>query len=197
MAQVVRSVAALAALAFPVFAPPPPLPFQDYPGASKSVRVGTRIVVGSSMNQGWQVALDCGRAEWKAEDDVLDDARTLGKRFRLGSDFWASLDAAGSVSIGGKEIKAGYWYLALERSKKGEWFLVVLDAEPLRKKHVEPAKSSETSGGTLVPLKDEKLAPPAKQLDVEFAGIVGKPFEWTLEIRFGSHKLAADVTLKS
>jgi hypothetical protein len=197
MFKILRTVTVLVALLFPVvaaFADPPT--FQDTPGASKCVRTGTRIVVGSSMGAGWQVALDCGRAEWKAEDDVTDDARTLGKRFRLGSDFWASLDSAGAVSIGGTEIKAGYWYLALERSKKGEWFLVALDAEPLRKKRIDPSKSSETSGGTLVPLKDEKLAPAAKQLDVEFVSIVGKPFEWTLEIRFGPHRLSADVTLK-
>jgi hypothetical protein len=197
MCHVLRTVTALVVLLLPLSARADPPDFQDAPGASKCVRVGTRIVVASSMGAGWQVALDCGRAEWKAEEDSTDDAQTLGKRFRLGSDFWASLDSAGSVTIGGKEIKAGYWYLALERSKKGEWFLVALDAEPLRKKRIDPSKSAETSGGTLVPLKDEKLAPPARQLDVEFVPVVGKPFEWTLEIRFGPHRLAAGVTLKT
>jgi len=83
-----------------------------------------------------QVAIDYGRPVWKKEydDKVRFDAMTTGKIWRMGSNFWTLLDTQLPLSISGKRVAAGSYYLGLHRSEEGsEWSLVFIDPGRVRK----------------------------------------------------------------
>lgn len=87
-----------------------------------------------------QFAIDYGRPVWKKEyeDPVKFDAMTRGKIWRMGSNFWTVLDTQLPLSIGGRRVSAGVYYLGLHRSEEGsEWSLVFINATAVRKRHLD------------------------------------------------------------
>ena len=63
-------------------------------------------------------AIDYGRPAWKKEyeDAVNFDKLTKGKTYRLGSNFWSSLDTQLPLKISGVRVAPGHYYLGLARS---------------------------------------------------------------------------------
>jgi len=88
------------------------------------------------------VAISYGQPVWKDEyeDATKFDSMTKGQVWRLGKDFWTTLDTNLPFKVGGKEIPAGYWYLGLHRSADGAtWSLALLDPAKARKTYAIPA----------------------------------------------------------
>jgi hypothetical protein len=57
----------------------------------------------------------------------------------MGSNFWSILDTQLPLSIGGKKVPIGFYYLGLHRSEEGsEWSLVFIDAGRVRKGRLDP-----------------------------------------------------------
>ena len=80
-----------------------------------------------------QFAINYGRPGWKKdyEDSAKFDAMTKGKVWRMGSNFWTTLDTSLALKISGKSIPVGAYYLGLHRSEDGAtWSLAFID--PLR-----------------------------------------------------------------
>jgi hypothetical protein len=87
-----------------------------------------------------QVAIDYGRPVWKKEynDTAKFDAMTRGKIWRMGSNYWTILDTNLPLSIGGKKVPIGLYYLGLHRSEEGsEWSLAFIDPAKARKVHLD------------------------------------------------------------
>src|SRR5260370_8341950 len=65
-----------------------------------------------------QLAIDYGRPVWKAayEDAAKFDAMTKGKTWRMGSNYWTALDTDMPLTISGKTVPVGIWYLGFHRS---------------------------------------------------------------------------------
>jgi hypothetical protein len=87
-----------------------------------------------------QFAIDYGRPVWKKEyeESATFDAMTRGKIWRMGSNFWSILDTQLPLSIGGKKVPAGFYYLGLHRSEEGsEWSLVFIDPGRVRKARLD------------------------------------------------------------
>jgi len=88
------------------------------------------------------VAISYGQPVWKEEyeDATKFDSMTRGQVWRLGKDFWTTLDTNLPFKVGGKEIPAGYWYLGLHRSADGAtWSLALMDPAKARKTYAIPA----------------------------------------------------------
>jgi hypothetical protein len=87
-----------------------------------------------------QVAIDYGRPVWKKEynDSSKFDAMTRGKIWRMGSNYWTILDTNLPLTIGGKTVPVGLYYLGLHRSENGsEWSLAFIDPAKARKMHLD------------------------------------------------------------
>ncbi len=63
---------------------------------------------------------------------------TRGKIWRMGSNYWTILDTNLPLSIGGKKVPIGLYYLGLHRSEEGsEWSLAFIDPAKARKMHLD------------------------------------------------------------
>lgn len=168
----------------------------DPPWVSSEDRACARAVYFSRTGVGGSYAIDYGRPEWKAEYDSTFDDLTLGKRVRLGQNHWTNLDATCPMRFGDgkeKEVKPGHYYLALERDKRGDWSLVLMDSDDLRKKRVDAFQTSTTSGGIEVPLHHEESQEVARTLTISMDPVDDDEFAQVLTIRFGPHVLSTRV----
>ena len=107
-------------------------------GGSPDDRASARVLYWNTQTNAaaGQFVIDYGRPVWKKEyeDPAKFDAMTRGKIWRMGSNFWSILDTQLPLSIGGKRVPAGFYYLGLHRSEEGsEWSLVFIDPAGVRK----------------------------------------------------------------
>ncbi|HST20985.1 MAG TPA: DUF2911 domain-containing protein, partial [Blastocatellia bacterium] len=114
-------------------------------GSDSAERGTTRVGMwNTKKNMGaGQFAIDYGRPVWRKEyeDTAKFDKMTNGKVYRLGSNFWTTLDSDVPLVIAGKSIPAGHWYLGLHRSKDGAtWSLVFIDPAKARAGHMDASE---------------------------------------------------------
>jgi hypothetical protein len=107
-------------------------------GGTPEDRASARVLYWNTQTDAaaGQFVIDYGRPVWKKEydDPAKFDAMTRGKIWRMGSNFWSILDTQLPLSIGGKKIPVGFYYLGLHRSEEGsEWSLVFIDPSRVRK----------------------------------------------------------------
>lgn len=114
-----------------------------------------------------------------------------GNRWRLGQNFWTTLDASLRFQLGEQEIAAGYYYLALEKNPDLTWDLVLLD--PL---DVQDAQLGEAQVGrrplaevARAALEFEQTDPVVPRLEIEFQAKGTGARSGRLEIRFGVFRL--------
>jgi len=111
-------------------------------GGTPDDRASARVLYWNAQTDSaaGQVAIDYGRPVWKKEynDPAKFDAITRGKIWRMGSNYWTILDTNLPLSIGGKTVPAGLYYLGLHRSDNGsEWSLAFIDPAKARKVHLD------------------------------------------------------------
>jgi hypothetical protein len=144
-----------------------------------------------------QFAINYGRPAWRPEydDSGKFDQLTKGKIWRMGSNFWTSLYTDLPLTISGKPVAPGLYFLGLERSADGaSWSLSFIDPVKVRNGHldafyIQQAKVDFTVPMTVAPARTE----PATKLTVTFAHAEGKPRDATLEVAFGHLGLTAPV----
>jgi hypothetical protein len=144
-----------------------------------------------------QYSISYGPAKWKAEyDGMLDQLK--GKRNRLGSNNWASLDTNIPLSIGGKDVAPGIYFIAIECSKDGNFSLVLLDPKEVMAKKFDAFQAGETKGGIVIPLTYSKSETSAEDLTMTLKRGEVDVKNGKLEIAWGNHKATAavSVTLK-
>jgi hypothetical protein len=111
-------------------------------GGTPDDRASARVLYwnGQTDAAAGQVAIDYGRPVWKKEynDSAKFDAMTRGKVWRMGSNYWTTLDTNLPLSIGGKKVPVGFYYLGLHRSEEGsEWSLVFIDPAKARRERLD------------------------------------------------------------
>ena len=117
-----------------------PLPAQDAKPKPKVVSFGSDSPERGTTRVGYwnmeknmgigQFAIDYGRPVWRKEyeDAAKFDAMTKGKVYRLGSNFWTTLDTDMPLKIAGNTVPTGSWYLGLHRSDDGAtWSLAFIE----------------------------------------------------------------------
>jgi hypothetical protein len=155
-----------------------------------------RVAYFSNAGLAGEYAIEYGKPKWQADYDKDFAKLTQGKRLRLGKDWWTSLNTFCPLTIGGKELKPGTYYLALECSKKNEWSLVALDPKTVFDQRIDAFATDQTHGGQNLPMKYEETKDAADQLTIKFVQDAKDTRLQTLEIHFGKHQLTAAVTPK-
>ncbi len=160
------------------------------------VRGAVRCVNFTNAGIGGSYSIDYGTPEWKADYDQKFDDLTLGKRIRFGQNRWTELDTNTTLMINDKEVKPGLYYLAFERNKKGDFAIVLLDSNDIRKSRVDPAVTEQTKGGVVIPFKSEKNESSTAKLTLELKQEGKSAVDQSLTILWGPHKLTGSIKLK-
>lgn len=143
-----------------------------------------------------QFAIDYGRPVWKKEyeDSANFDKMTRGQVYRLGSNFWTTLDTDMPLSIAGKTIPAGVWYLGLHRSEDGAtWSLVFIDPAKARAAHVDASEIARAPIAFKAPMSVEQATDMKEKLTIDLTWQKPNIKDITLRIAWGKMQLSAPV----
>ncbi len=162
------------------------------PGDRKSVRVAFFTQTAAP-----QAVLSYGVPVWKNEyQKVVEAGKVDGKRWRLGIDAWTTLDTSAEMTIGGKTLAPGLYYLTLERSVKGEYTLAFNDAAEVRKLRLDAFQCAQTKGGVEVAMTASKADRTAEALVIDLEVNEADQASGELSIAFGPYRLAVPYTIK-
>ena len=143
-----------------------------------------------------QFAIDYGRPIWRKEyDDTANfDKVTKGKVYRLGSNFWSTLDSDMPLTIAGKAVPAGLWYLGLHRSEDGAtWSLVLIDPAKARADHLDASEIQRAAIVHKVPMTVTQAAASTDKLTIDLVMQKGNLKDVTLKIAWGKMELTAPI----
>lgn len=167
-------------------------------GSDSPARGTTRVGYwNNEKNMGaGQFAIDYGRPVWRKEyeDTANFDKMTKGKVYRLGSNFWTTLDTDMPLTIAGKTIPAGLWYLGLHRSADGAvWSLVFIDPAKARAAHVDASEIERAPIAYKAPMTIDQSGEPKDKLTIDL--LFSKPNldKVTLKIGWGKIQLSAPI----
>jgi len=158
-------------------------------------RASTRLAFFGQTSNAGQLAIDYGQPAW------LDDFGTAaefkkyaGQRWRLGQDFWTSLDASFDFTLGGVPVKAGQYFLAMKQSADGAYTLELLDAPTVRAAHLDAFGAQNYAGASIaVPMQFEKTGTITKQLQFQITH--ASEGKGALSILFGPYKASAPLVV--
>lgn len=143
-----------------------------------------------------QFAIDYGRPVWKKEyeDTAKFDAMTKGKVYRLGSNFWTTLDSDMPLTIAGVQVPAGVWYLGLHRSDDGAtWSLVFIDPAKTRAAHMDASEIGRAPIAFKAAMTTEPAAESKDKLTIDLLFQRATPKDVTLRIAWGKLQLRAPI----
>lgn len=143
-----------------------------------------------------QFAINYGRPGWKKEyeDSAKFDAMTKGKVWRMGSNFWTSLDTCLPLKIAGKSVAPGYYFLGLQRSPDGAtWNLAFIDPAKVRSAHTDAFEIQKTKVEFMVPMTIAKAEGVVPKLTITMTYPKAEPKKATLKVAWGNLALTAPV----
>ena len=146
---------------------------------------------------GWLV-VNYGQPTWKAEYDAMAD-QLKGKTARLGKDFWTTLEASVDLTLGTTKVPAGYYYLAIKCSTKGDWSLLLLDSAEARKQKLLPNMTEKIVNEGLVksilevPMTHAKPEQSAEKMTMTLTSDDSKLGHGNFSITWGTHQVSAKV----
>jgi len=166
-------------------------------GSDSPERGTTRVGYWNTKKQmgAGQFAIDYGRPVWKKEyeDTAKFDQMTKGHVYRLGSNFWTTLDTDTALKIGGVQIPAGLWYLGLARATDGAWSLVFIDPAKARAAHIDASEIERAPVAFKAPMKVDQAADSKEKLTIDLLFQRGTPTDVTLRVAWGNLQLSAPV----
>jgi len=145
-----------------------------------------------------QFAIDYGRPVWRKEyDDTGNfDKITKGKVYRLGSNFWTTLDTDMPLTIAGKSIPAGSWYLGLHRSEDGAtWSLVFIDPVKARAAHIDASEIERAPIAYKTAMTVEQPSESKEKLTIDLIFQKGNLKDVTIRIAWGKMQLSAPIVV--
>lgn len=143
-----------------------------------------------------QFAIDYGRPVWRKEyeDTANFDKMTKGKVYRLGSNFWTTLDSDMPLMIAGKSIPAGLWYLGLHRSEDGTtWSVVFIDPSKARAAHIDASEIERAPIAHKAPMTVTNAPELKDKLTIDLVIQKGNLKDVTLKIAWGKIELTAPI----
>ena len=143
-----------------------------------------------------QFAIDYGRPVWKKEyeDTANFDKMTKGKVYRLGSNFWTTLDTDMPLTVAGAKIPAGLWYLRLHRSQDGaQWSLVFIDPAKARAAHIDASEIERAPIAYKAPMTVEQSTEMKDKLTIDLVFQRTNNKDITLRIGWGKMQLSAPI----
>jgi hypothetical protein len=159
-----------------------------------TARKSSRLAYFGAKGSPGQVVVDYGPVAWKSNyDQQIDEPKLVGRKWRLGSDYWTTLDNSVSLQLGGVEIPAGYWFLTLTNKGERKFVLTVHDAANAKEQRIDPFRAERLTGGVEVPLKYQSSEKTAANLEIAIRMLAGDRTKGGLQIRFGGHELSAEL----
>ena len=137
-----------------------------------------------------QISIEYGLPVWKAEYDALFTKMPTGKRWRLGSNYWTNLSSTLPFEVAGKKIKAGYYYLVLERTREKLWSLIVLKPEDVTMRQMDPYHVNLRDSGpgvVSIPLEYNREEQNFEKLQITLKLKDENPKQMAIHIHFGTH----------
>ncbi|HLU38290.1 MAG TPA: DUF2911 domain-containing protein [Planctomycetota bacterium] len=130
---------------------------------------------------------------WKPEyDGMVDQAK--GRSFRLGKNFWTTLNTSVALDIGGATVPAGAYYLGIKVDDEGKFHLLVLDAKNADAQGWSPANAVQWKPDHTCPLEHSKGSQTVEKLTITIDGQQTDSLE--LKIAWGGHVLTAPVKMQ-
>lgn len=153
----------------------------------------TRILVsGQNFTPVGMVCVQYGQPTWSAAHQAeLDSAK--GKQFRLGKDYWTTLNTSCALTIGGVKVAAGSYYLGLKADAEGAFHLLVISSATADAKKWAPWTDAEWKADFTCPLARTAIETEAAVMKMSLVGKAEAPAEMTFSIQWGKHQLAAPV----
>jgi len=170
-------------------------------GGQPDDRASARILYWNTVKRGaaGQFAIDYGRPLWKSvyEDPVKFDQMTKGKIWRMGSNFWTTLDTCLPLKISGKDVAAGYYYLGLSRSEDGlKWSLAFIDPVRVRAAHLDAFNIEKAPVAFEVPMFIARATSKPEKLTMELSYPQDNIYRATLSVTWGTLALTAPIEVK-
>jgi len=167
-------------------------------GGQPDERASTRMLYETDRAIG-EFAIDYGRPAWKKEyeDPAIFDKITRGKVWRLGKDFWTTLDTSLPLRIAGREVLIGYYYLGLHRSEDGaSWSLAFLDPAKIRGSKLDAFEINKAPIAFKVPIKLEEGPEMVDKLTLLLSYQKENITSVTLRIAWGKLLLTAPIVVQ-
>ncbi len=164
--------------------------YQAYTPVTK--RASARVAYFGNNGSPGQLALNYGQPQWKDKyDDAIASDKLIGKRWRLGSDFWTNIDSSVGFNVNGVQVPAGYYYMTLEHNDADEFVLAFIDPVKCRKFKLDPYAASKTKGGIETTLHHKESKKIAEKLEMGFKMSDEQNTKGKFFIHFGPHLLLA------
>lgn len=170
---------------------------QAFGGAPDEERAVSRVVYYDSASQSFegQFAISYGRPLWNSiyEDSGQLDDLTMGKTFRLGKNFWSTLDTTIALEVGGVRVPPGLHYLGLRRSENGQWRLGFIDPSKARRSHLDASRTASAEFEFTAPLAFSPSEIRKERLMISLSYDPIRPEDVRMRIEWGPHMLSAPI----
>ncbi len=141
-----------------------------------------------------QVSISFGQAEWRSAYDNFIDSRSP-RHIRLGSGAWTTLQSSLDFELNKQSIRAGRWYLGVQRNEKKKWFLTLMAAEKVDRLGSPAGSTISQKPDITTPLVYSRHDKHTKKLSIDLTTIPGKPDRAQLTIAWGNHRLTGEITV--
>ncbi len=161
-----------------------------------STRGAVRIAYFGAGRSGGQVNIDFGTPAWKDKyTKALTSDNFKDQRWRVGQNFWTNLDTCIPMTVGGKEIPVGLYYLTLEHKSDGRFLLAFNDPKIIRKMKLDAFVARNSKGGIEVEMKHSTIDKIAKNLKFDLVKNKKDDTMAKLVIHFGPHQFTTKVKM--
>lgn len=147
-----------------------------------------------------QFAINYGRPVWKKdyEDPAKFDGMTKGQVWRMGSNFWTDLYTDVPVTISGKSVAPGLYFLGLQRSADGSsWSLAFIDPVKVRKNRIDAFDIHKATVEFTAPMTtDAPGGDTVEKLTITLSHDESDIRSGTLKVAWGHLALSAPVKVK-
>lgn len=153
-----------------------------------------------------QVVVNYGRARWNDSYESFFQEGHKKRRWRLGSNFWTTLDVGIAFRLAGELIEAGYYYLVLESKNSRSCSLLLLSPREVRNRHLDAwhADKRAIPAERRIDLARDNADRKYEELSIRFVSPVAEreairgevpTARASLEILFGRHRLTVPVEI--
>ncbi len=165
--------------------------------AQTTERKSSRVAWFDRSGSPGQIALDYCPVPWNDSYEQAIAAGTLkGKKWRLGADFWTTLDTSIDLQFGATTVQAGYYYLTLEQRDTNAFVLALHAADAVRKLKLDPVFAGKLGAGIEVPLTHAESSEKAGALAITIAPDRGSHTQGSLQLHYGTHALSVPVSMR-
>ncbi len=139
-----------------------------------------------------QVFLHYGQPEWKAEHEAVLTSKKE-ETVRLGSNWWTTLDTTLPLTIGETKVPSGVYYLGLHKTAKGQWQLMLLDPQEVRRRKAHPGLTPTLAAKLTADLNYRKVSKSMDKLSITIKPSKSDPKIGSLLIHWSNHCLQAQL----